>query len=565
VFDPERMACLSKARAQWDRNTARLLEKAPEAREEFLTDSLIRVDRLYTPLDLEGMDYEEAVGFPGEYPYTRGVYPTMYRGRAWTTRQYSGYATAQESNRRYKHLLDQGQRGLSVAFDLPTQMGYDSDHPLALGEVGRVGVAIDSVEDMEALFEGIPLDQVTVSMTINAPAAVLLAMYLVAAERKGIPPGALDGTIQNDILKEYLARGTYIFPVGPSMRLLTDTFAYCFRHVPKWNVISIGAYHIREAGSTAVQEVAFAFANAIAYIEAALAAGLDIDDFGPRVSWIFNTTSNFFEEVSKYRAARRLWARIMRERFGARDPRSMMFRIHIQTGGSMLTAQQPLVNLIRGTIQALASVLGGTQSLAVSSYDEALCIPTEESATLSLRVQQVIAHESGVADTVDPLGGSYYVEALTNRIEEEAMQYIERIDRMGGAARAIELGYMQGEIEASAYRYQKEVEAGTRVIVGLNRFRVEEEPRENMPRVDPDVRELQVLRLTDLKRRRDGARVERALLALGDAARGYCNLMGPVMEAVRSSATLGEICGVFREVFGEYRPSNQAGSLGGAR
>ncbi|MEW6082219.1 MAG: methylmalonyl-CoA mutase family protein [Bacillota bacterium] len=559
------MASLSKAMAQWDRNTARLLEKAPEAREEFLTDSLIRVDRLYTPLDLGGMDYEEAVGFPGEYPYTRGVYPTMYRGRAWTPRQYSGYATAQESNRRYKHLLEQGQRGLSVAFDLPTQMGYDSDHPLALGEVGRVGVAIDSVEDMEALFEGIPMDQVTVSMTINAPAAVLLAMYLVAAERKGIPPGALDGTIQNDILKEYLARGTYIFPVGPSMRLLTDTFAYCFRHVPKWNVISIGAYHIREAGSTAVQEVAFAFANAIAYIEAALAAGLDIDDFGPRISWIFNTTSNFFEEVSKYRAARRLWARIMRERFGARDPRSMMLRIHIQTGGSMLTAQQPLVNLIRGTIQALASVLGGTQSLAVSSYDEALCIPTEESATLSLRVQQVIAHESGVADTVDPLGGSYYVEALTNRIEEEAMQYIERIDRMGGAPRAIELGYMQGEIEASAYRYQKEVEAGTRVIVGLNRFRVEEEPRENMPRVDPDVRGLQVLRLTDLKRRRDGARVERVLLALGDAARGYSNLMGPVMEAVRSSATLGEICGVFREVFGEYRPSNPASSLGGAK
>ena len=560
MFDPERMASLRKARAQWDQKTARLLEKAPEAREEFLTDSLIRVDRLYTPLDLEGMDYEEALGFPGEYPYTRGVYPTMYRGRTWTTRQYSGYATAQESNRRYKYLLEQGQRGLSVAFDLPTQMGYDSDHPLALGEVGRVGVAIDSVEDIEALFEGIPLDQVTVSMTINAPAAVLLAMYLVAAERRGISPGDLDGTIQNDILKEYLARGTYIFPVGPSMRLVTDTFSYCSRHVPKWNVISIGAYHIREAGSTAVQEVAFAFANAIAYIEAALAAGLDIDAFAPRISWIFNTASNFFEEIAKYRAARRLWARIMRERFGARDPRSMMFRIHIQTGGSMLTAQQPLVNLIRGTIQALASVLGGTQSLAVSSYDEALCIPTEESATLSLRVQQVIAHESGVADTVDPLGGSYYVEALTNRIEQEAMQYIARIDRMGGAPRAIELGYMQGEIETSAYRHQKEVEAGTRVIVGLNRFRVFEEPRENLPSVDPNVMELQVRRLTDLKRRRDQARVEKALQALGDAARGEANLMDPIMEAVRASATLGEICGVLREVFGEYRPSN-----GGAR
>lgn len=553
MFREDVLQRLKVKKEGWDKKVEESLKKAPERKPQFYTDSYIPVQRLYTPIDVADLDYERDLGFPGEYPFTRGVYPTMYRGRTWTTRQYSGYATAEESNRRYKFLLEQGQRGLSVAFDLPTQMGYDSDHPLAAGEVGKVGVAIDSLLDMERLFDGIPLDRVSTSMTINAPAAVLLAMYIAAAEKQGIPQEKLDGTIQNDILKEYIARGTYIFPVKPSMRLVTNIFAYCSKHVPKWNVISLGAYHIREAGSTAVQEVAFAFANAIAYIEAALKAGLQIDDFAPRISWIFSTAMNFFEEIAKYRAARRLWAKILKERFGAKNPRSMMFRIHIQTGGSLLTAQQPLVNLIRATTQALASVLGGTQSLAVSSYDEALCIPTEESARLSLRVQQVIEHETGVCDTVDPIAGSYYVEALTDQIERAAAEYIRKIDEMGGAPAAIEKGYVQGEIEAAAYKFQKELESGQRIIVGVNMYQEQEEPPKNILRVDPRVREVQIKRLEELRRNRDEAAVRRALEELRKAASGSDNLMYPILEAVKAYATLGEICGVLREVFGEYR------------
>jgi methylmalonyl-CoA mutase N-terminal domain/subunit len=539
---------IKEEKKNWE---SRCLKKPPE---KVQSTSGIDLGVLYTPGDIPRFDYLADLGFPGEYPFTRGVQPTMYRGRPWSIRQYSGFATAEESNRLYKSLLEQGQSGLSVAFDLPTQIGYDSDHPITQGEVGKVGVAIDSLADMEVLLEGIPLDKVSTSMTINATAAILMAMYVAVAEKQGVKAADLRGTIQNDVLKEYVARGTYIFPPQPSMRLATNIFEYCSREVPQWNSISVGAYHLREAGSTAVQEVAFAFAIAIAYLEAGLKTGLKIDDFAPRVSWIFNSQINLLEEVAKFRAARRLWARIMKERFGARDPRSWMLRFHVHTGGTVLTAQQPLNNLIRTTLQALATVLGGVQSMAVCTYDEALALPSEESLRVSLRAQQILAHESGVTDTVDPLGGSYYVEALTEEIEKRARDYIQKIDQMGGAVTAIEKGYIQQEIQESAYRYQKEVESGKRTIVGVNKFQIKEPPLKGLLKVNPQVREVQVKRLAKLRMSRGQKRVEGTLRELGKIAQGNGNLMVPILDCVRVYCTLGEICDVLRGAFGEYEP-----------
>jgi methylmalonyl-CoA mutase N-terminal domain/subunit len=530
---------------------SRCLKKSPE---KIASTSGMDIQILYSPAEVPQFEYLKDLGFAGEYPFTRGIQPTMYRGRVWSMRQYSGFATAEESNRRYKFLLEQGQSGLSVAFDLPTQIGYDSDHPISQGEVGKVGVAIDSLADMEILLDGIPLDKVSTSMTINATAAILMAMYIAVAQKQGVKLADLRGTIQNDVLKEYVARGTYIFPPQPSMRLITDIFEYCSREVPQWNSISVGAYHIREAGSTAAQEVAFAFAIAIAYLEAGVKAGLDIDDFGPRVSWIFNTHINFLEEVAKFRAARRLWARILKERFQAKDPRSWMLRFHTQTGGCTLTAQQPLNNLVRTTFQAMAAVLGGCQSLAVCSYDEAMALPTEESVRLSLRTQQIIAHESGLTETVDPLGGSYYIENLTNEIERRASEYIAKIDQLGGAVKAIEKGYIQQEIQESSYRYQKEIDSGKRVLVGVNKFQVHEPPLKGLLKVDPKVREVQMKRLAELRASRDQKRVESTLKELKKAAQGEENLMVPILDCVRAYSTLGEICDVLRSVFGEYEP-----------
>ncbi|MCS7261730.1 MAG: methylmalonyl-CoA mutase family protein, partial [Anaerolineae bacterium] len=500
-------------------------------------------------------DYLNRLGFPGQYPFTRGIYPTMYRGRLWTMRQYAGYATAEETNARYKFLLEQGQTGLSVAFDLPTQLGYDADDPLAQGEVGKVGVSISSLADMEQLFSGIPLDKVSTSMTINAPAAVLLAMYIAVAKKQGVSPAQLRGTVQNDILKEYVARGTYIFPPAPSMRLVTDLFQYCKEHVPRWNTISISGYHMREAGATAVQEVAFTFANAIAYVEAALKAGLEIDAFASQLTFFFAAQNHLFEEVAKFRAARRLWARLMRERFGARDPKSMMLRFHTQTAGVTLTAQQPMNNIVRVTIQALAAVLGGTQSLHTNSMDEALALPTEETVQIALRTQQILAYESGVTDTVDPLAGSYYIEHLTDEIERRADDYLERIDRMGGALGAIESGFIQREIQESAYRYQQAVESGKRIVVGVNRFQVREAQRLRTLRIDESVQHAQIRRLKQLRAERDSSTVTRALRELEVAAAGDDNLMPYILQAVEAYATLGEICAVLRRVFGEHRPA----------
>lgn len=539
----------------WKAGVAKSVAKFPERRKEFVTGSGAPVAGLYTPLDLGGRSYEDRIGYPGEYPYTRGVQNTLYRGRLWTMRQYAGFSTAEESNKRYKFLLEQGTTGLSVAFDLPTQIGYDSDHALSQGEVGKVGVAIDSLADMETLFDGIPLDKVSTSMTINAPAAVLLAMYIAVAEKQGVTPDKLNGTIQNDILKEYVARGTYIFPPSPSMRLITDIFAYCSKEVPAWNTISISGYHIREAGSTASQEVAFTLADGIAYVDAAIKAGLDVDDFGPRLSFFFNAHNDLFEEVAKYRAARRVWAKIMKERFGAKNPKSLMLRFHTQTGGSTLTAQQPDNNVVRVAIQALAAVLGGTQSLHTNSRDEALALPTEESVRIALRTQQIIAYESGAAETVDPLAGSYYVESLTDRIETEALAYLKRIDDLGGAVRAIEQGYVQQEIQDAAYAYQMAIESGDRVVVGLNKFQVKEGPPKGLLRVDPSVGEGQVRKLRALRAKRDNPAVKASLAALEAGARGSDNLMPLILDAVRKYATLGEICDVLRGVFGEYRPS----------
>ncbi|HKG60094.1 MAG TPA: methylmalonyl-CoA mutase family protein [Pyrinomonadaceae bacterium] len=510
----------------------------------------------FNPYNTREIDYENDLGAPGEFPYTRGIYPNMYRGRLWTMRQYAGYATAEESNARYKYLLAQGTTGLSVAFDLPTQIGLDSDDPLAHGEVGKVGVAIDSLEDMERLFEGIPLDEVSTSMTINATAAILLSLYLAVARKQGVPLNKVRGTLQNDILKEYIARGTYIYPPAPSLRLVTDIFGYCAREVPNWNTISISGYHIREAGSTAVQEVAFTLADGITYVEAALAAGLGIDDFAPRLSFFFNAHNNLLEEIAKFRAARRLWARIMRERFKARDPRSLMLRFHTQTAGSSLTAQQPEVNIVRTTIQALAAVLGGTQSLHTNSMDEALSLPTEPAARLALRTQQVIAYESGVAETADPLGGSYAIEHLTDEIEAGADEYLKKIEAMGGMLRAIETGYVQREIQEAAYRYQKAVEAQEQVVVGVNRFQLEEELPVNVLRIDPALEQAQVERVRALRERRDTASVTDALNKLKQAATTDENLLPRILQCVESYATVGEISNALRDIWGEYRETS---------
>jgi methylmalonyl-CoA mutase N-terminal domain/subunit len=501
---------------------------------------------------MEGFDYLEKLGMPGQYPYTRAVQPTAYRGRYWTMRQYAGFGSAEETNERYHFLLKSGQTGLSVAFDLPTQIGYDSDHPLAQGEVGKVGVAIDSLWDMERLFQGIPLDQVSTSMTINSPCAVIMAMYLAFAEKQGITFDKLRGTVQNDILKEYPARGTYIFAPRPSMRIITDIFAYCTAEVPQWNTISISGYHIREAGSTAVQEVAFTLANGIAYVDAAIKAGMKVDEFGPRLSFFFNSHSDFLEEVAKFRAARRLWAKIMKERFGAQDPRSLMLRFHTQTAGCSLTAQQPLNNIMRTAFEALSAVLGGTQSLHTNSFDEALALPSELAVQVALRTQQVIAYETGVSDTVDPLAGSYYVEYLTDQVEARAQDYLDQIDRLGGAVAAIEKGFIQKEIGASAYRFQQEIESSDRVVVGLNKFQIKEEKLRDLLKMDPTVGEKQVARLKELKSTRDNGAVQQALEELKTAAAGDANLMPPILKAVKTLATLGEICDTLRSVFGEY-------------
>jgi len=533
---------------RWESTTLKkALERARERQEVFETTSGIELKRLYMPYDLGEFDYLEELGFPGEYPFTRGVQATMYRGRLWTMRQYSGFATAEETNKRYHYLLKQGQTGLSVAFDLPTQIGYDSDNPLSAGEVGKVGVAIDSLADMEILFDGIPLDKVSTSMTINATAAIILAMYIAVAEKQGVPSEVLRGTIQNDILKEYVARGTYIYPPGPSMRIITDIFAYCKERLPLWNTISISGYHIREAGSTAVQEVAFTLANGIAYVEAAIGAGLDVDSFARRLSFFFGAHNNFLEEIAKFRAARRMWARIMRERFGAKKPASWMLRFHTQTAGCTLTAQQPRNNIIRVTLQALAAVLGGTQSLHTNSWDEALALPTEEAVTIALRTQQIIAYESGVAEVVDPLGGSYCVEALTTEIERRAEEYIRRIDEMGGAPKAIEAGFIQREIADAAYQYQKEIEEKRRIIVGLNEFTVEESPFTEILRISPEVERYQKEKLERVKKERNTARVKETLKRLREAAEGTENLMPHILEAVKAYATLGEIADTLRE------------------
>ena len=541
---------IEKDQRAWEEANAKARERA----ESFSTSSL-PVKRLYTPLDAPEADYTDDIGFPGQYPYTRGVQPTMYRGRHWTMRQYAGFGTPKESNERFKYLLSEGQTGLSVAFDLPTQIGYDSDDPLAMGEIGKVGVAIDSLRDMEMMFEGIPLDQVSTSMTINAPAAILLGMYAVVAEKQGVEVSKIQGTAQNDVLKEYVARGTYIYPPGPSLRLAADLVGWSAREAPRFNSISISGYHIRDAGSNAVQEIAFTFANAIAYCDAFIGRGVEADQFGPRISWIFNTHNNFFEEVAKYRALRRMWAKIMKERFGAQDPRSWALRTHTQTGGSTLTAQQPLNNITRAAYQAMAAVLGGVQSMALSCYDEALAIPTEEAQRIALRTQQVLAHETGVTDTVDPLAGSYYVESLTDQLEEQALAYMRQIEDMGGAVAAIESGYMQKEITDSAFRHQRSVESGEQTIVGVNDFMVEEELSPSIFRVQPHVVDAQKESLAAVREMRDSGAVQKALASLRHVAEGDGDLMEPIMESIRAYATIGEICGVMRDVFGDYRAS----------
>lgn len=541
-------------RQRWEEKIRKpAVTKYPERSPEFKTLSGIPLPPIAGP---DGSDYGEKLGFPGEYPFTRGVQPTMYRGRFWTMRQYAGFATAEDSNRRYRYLLDQGQTGLSIAFDLPTQIGYDADDTLSAGEVGKVGVSISSLRDMETLFRGIPLDKVTTSMTINAPAAVLLAMYIAVAKRQGVDEKKLRGTIQNDILKEYIARGTYIFPPAPSMRLITDTFRYCAQNVPNWNTISISGYHIREAGSTAVQEVAFTLADAIAYVEAAISAGLKVDEFAPQLSFFFNAHNNFLEEVAKYRAARRLWAQIMRERFHAQDPRSWMLRFHTQTAGSTLTAQQPENNIVRVTLQALAAVLGGTQSLHTNSMDEALWLPTEKSVRVALRTQQIIAYESGVADTIDPLGGSFIIEQLTDEIARQAGDYIRRIDDLGGALAAIDSGFLQNEIQDAAYSYQKAIESKQQIVVGVNAFQSEEALDLERLKVDPSIEQSQRSRLAELRAQRDSVRAGELLTRLETAARGSDNLMPLFVECVENDITLGEVCGVLRRVWGEYQSAS---------
>ena len=551
---PEEQARFEQARREWEERTLKpSLARAAERPGPYADSSGAPVERLHTPADTAAMDYVRDLGFPGEFPYTRGVQPTMYRGRLWTMRQYAGFGSATETNQRFRYLLEQGQSGLSVAFDLPTQMGYDADHEVARSEVGKVGVAISSVEDMAALFEAIPLDRVSTSMTINSTASILLCLYMAVGERQGVPSERLSGTVQNDILKEYIARGTYVYPPGPSMRLITDTFAFCRERVPRWNTISISGYHLREAGSTAAQEVAFTLANGIAYVIAAQEAGLKVDEFAPQLSFFFNAHNNLLEEVAKFRAARRLWARIMKDRFDARDPRSLMLRFHAQTAGSMLTAQQPENNIVRVAVQALAAVLGGCQSLHTNSMDEALSLPSEAAVRTALRTQQVLAHESGVADIVDPLGGSYSIERITRRIEEEAETYIVKIDGLGGSVHAIP--FMQREIQEAAYRYQQEVEARQRVVVGVNEFVMDEPPPANLFQVDAAVGQALAERLAVLRRTRDGSAAARALEAVDRAARGRDNLLPHILTAVRAQVTLGEICDTLRRVFGVHQPS----------
>jgi methylmalonyl-CoA mutase N-terminal domain/subunit len=556
MADDDRTA-IEQARKAWEqRKLGPALKRGPERKQEFATSSGIEVKRAYDPTDLDGFDFTADLGFPGEFPFTRGVQPTMYRGRLWTMRQYAGFGTAEESNRRYRYLFAQGQTGLSVAFDLPTQMGRDCDHPLAAGEVGRVGVSICSLADMETLLDGLPLDRISTSMTINATASILLALYLAAAERRGVAWDKVNGTIQNDVLKEYVARGTYIYPPRGSMRVITDIFSFASREVPNWNTISISGYHIREAGSTAAQELAFTLADGIAYVDAALKAGLQVDSFASRLSFFFNVHNNFFEEIAKFRAARRMWARIMKERFGARDERSMMMRFHAQTAGSTLTAQQVDNNVVRVTIQALAAVLGGAQSLHTNSRDEALALPTESSVLLALRTQQVIAHESDVADTIDPLGGSYYVESLTRDLEKKAGEYLEKIDDLGGAVAAIERGYLQREIQNAAYIYQRQIESKERIIVGVNQFTAGVDAPTDILKVNPELEDKQRRNVARVRAERNVGAARHALERVESAARDGSNLMPPIVDAVRNWCTLGEISDAMRRVFGEYRPIN---------
>jgi len=563
TFDPEEIKRLSQEKARWEQETlGRHLERAPERPDSFTTVSGRPVRHLYTPLDVPDLDYQRDLGFPGEYPFTRGVQPTMYRGRLWTMRQYSGFGSAEETNRRYRYLLEQGQMGLSVAFHLPTLMGYDSDHPMAAGEVGKCGATIDSLQDMEVLFQGLPLDKVTTSMTITSTAAVAWAMYIAVCEQMGIPYDQIGGTLQNDILKEYIAQKEYIFPLKPSLRLVTDTIVFGSRHFPKWNTISISGYHIREAGATALQELAFTVADGITYVEEGIRAGLDVDDFAPRLSFFWDIHNDLFEEIAKFRAARRLWARLMRERFKAKNPRSWMLRTHAQTAGVSLTAQQPYVNIARVAVQALAGVLGGTQSLHTNSMDEAYALPTQEAVTIALRTQQVIAHETGVTNTIDPLAGSYFVETLTTEMEEGALDYLRRIDELGGMVRAIELGFPQQEIANSAYAYQRAVERGEKVIVGVNRF-VDEQEQRPIPilSIDEALYQRQVERLADLRKSRDKDRWNRAMddlraAALGKDPWGQHLLMPKILEAVKAYATVGEIIGLLREAWGEYTELN---------
>ena len=547
------VSSIEQAFKHWDEEVvAKVVKRFPERRDKFVTASEAEVQRLYIPGSSTTPTYLDQLGFPGQYPYTRGVQPTMYRGRLWTMRQYAGFGTAEEANKRFRYLLEQGSTGLSVAFDLPTQIGYDSDDPIAQGEVGRVGVAISTLEDMERLFSGIPLDKVSTSMTINATAAIFLAMYIVVAEKQGISPAQLDGTLQNDILKEYFARGTYRFPPKPSLRLTSDIIAYCSKHMPKWNAISVSGYHIREAGSTAAQEIAFTLADAICYVETALKTGLDVDAFAPRLTFFFAAHTDLFEEVAKFRTARRLYARLMRERFQAKDPKSMMLRFHTQTSGVTLTAQQPENNVVRVTIQALAAVLGGTQSLHTNSKDEALALPTEEAVRLALRTQQILAHETGVTNTVDPLGGSFFVEFLTDRLEAEAERYIKAIDELGGMVNAVEQGYVQQQVEQSAYEFGRAIENGERIIVGVNKYQEQPEYNAEIFTVPEEAERKQIEQLTRIKTGRDPQLVQQALAAIEEAARGAGNLMPYILAAVRVYASVGEICTALQNVFGEY-------------
>lgn len=548
---------IKKEKNDWEETTvSKTLERFPERKEKFLTGSSEEVERLYIPQDNIYKNYVAKLGFPGEYPFTRGAQPTMYRGRLWTMRQYAGFGTAEESNKRYKYLLSQGQTGLSIAFDLPTQIGYDSSDSLSIGEVGKVGVAIDSLKDMEILFDGIPLDKVSTSMTINAPAAILLAMYIAVAEKQGVSKDKIKGTIQNDILKEYIARGTYIFPPTPSMRLITNIFEYCSKEVPKFNTISISGYHIREAGSTAIQEVAFTIADGIEYVKSAIAVGLDVDSFAGRLSFFFNSHNDLFEEIAKFRAARRIWSKIMKEKFKAKNKKSLLLRFHTQTGGSTLTAQQPDNNIVRVAIQTLAAVLGGTQSLHTNSKDEALALPSKESVRIALRTQQIVAEESGVVNTIDPLAGSFFIEELTDKIEKNAIEYIEKIENLGGMVKAIEKGYVQKEIQNASYQYQKDIENNKRIIVGVNKYIIEEEDPKGLLKVNPELRKIQIDKINNIKSQRNNNRVNEILKKLKEEASDKnINLMPTIIDAVFEYATLGEICLVLREVFGEYEES----------